>query len=121
MKQPPGFIDSLRPQHVCRLHKAFYGLKQAPKAWFQRLHSLLRTQGFSHSQSDASLFIRRSFHHTIYVLVYVDDLIVTGTDVTAISTFIDHLCSVFDSRKLGDLSFFLGMEVRRITTTLSLS
>ena len=80
MKQPPGFHDSSRPQYVCRLHKALYGLKQAPRAWFQRLSTFLLAQQFVHSHSDASLFNCRSSSCKMYVLVYVDDIIVTGSE-----------------------------------------
>ncbi|KAM2315364.1 hypothetical protein ACFX1S_028273 [Malus domestica] len=121
MKQPPGFVDSDRSQYVCRLHKALYGLKQAPRAWFQRLASFLRTHGFSHSKSDASLFIYHSSTYSLYVLVYVDDLIVTGSNNDAIHRFIDTICTSFASRKLGDLHFFLGMEVTRRGRHLSLT
>jgi len=121
MKQPPGFHDSSRPQDVCQLHKALYGLKQAPRAWFQRLGTFLLAQGFAHSQSDASLFIHRSSSSTIYVLVYVDDIIVTGSDLQHIHRFLDQLCSTFDSRRLGELNFFLGMEITRFTDHLFLS
>ena len=57
MEQPPGYVDSKHPNHVCRLNKALYGLRQAPRAWFQRLSSLLVAQGFKCSQADTSLFI----------------------------------------------------------------
>ncbi|XP_058202763.1 uncharacterized mitochondrial protein AtMg00810-like [Rhododendron vialii] len=121
MKQPPGFTDPLRPHFVCKLHRALYGLKQAPRAWFHRLHSFLLDNGFFNSQSDASLFIRHSSTYSLFVLVYVDDLIVTGSDKTAVNDFIEVLCSVFDSRRLGELGFFLGMEINRTNNILYLS
>ncbi|KAM1723464.1 hypothetical protein COP2_022338 [Malus domestica] len=119
-KQPPGFFDPSCPKYVCKLHKALYGLKQAPRAWFQRLTSFLLTQGFFHSHSDASLFIRHGSQSSIFVLIYVDDIIITGHNATEISSFIDVLCSKFDSRRMGDLSFFLGLEINRTSTTISL-
>ncbi|KAI5336526.1 hypothetical protein L3X38_015794 [Prunus dulcis] len=106
MKQPLGFHDSSRPQSVCRLHKALYGLKQAPRAWFQRLSTFLLAQRFVHSHSDASLFIRRSSSCTMYVLVYVDDIIVTGSEPQSVHQFIDTLRSTFDSRRMvGGLQY----------------
>ncbi|CAL9000527.1 unnamed protein product [Prunus brigantina] len=121
MKQPPGFHDSSRPQDVCRLHKALYGLKQAPRAWFQRLSAFLLAQGFVHSHSDASLFIHRSSSCTVYVLVYVDDIIVTGFETQSVHRFLDQLCSTFDSRRMGELNFFLGMEITRFPDHLFIS
>jgi hypothetical protein len=57
MKQPPGFVDSTLPSHVCRLHKSLYGLKQAPRAWYTRLNDFLLSIGFRASKVDTSLFI----------------------------------------------------------------
>lgn len=68
----------------CKLHKALYGLKQAPRAWFEKLHYALRSFGFNSAKSDQSLFIKVNSHHRIYILVYVDDIRVTGTDQTGI-------------------------------------
>ena len=121
MKQPSNFHDSLRPQDVCRLHKALYGLKQAPRAWFQRLSAFLLAQGFAHSQSDALLFIHHSSSYIVYVLIYMDDIIVTRSEPQNIHRFLDQLCSTFDSRRLGELNFFLGMEITWFPDHLFLS
>ncbi|KAK9135050.1 hypothetical protein Syun_014380 [Stephania yunnanensis] len=112
--QPMGFVDSSQPMAVCKLHKALYGLRQAPRAWFDQLKSTLLSWGFSNSKADNSLFI---FHHdkvVLYVLVYVDDIIVTGSNVSYIQSFIDRLNSRFALKDIGDLSLFLGMEAHRI-------
>lgn len=79
MELPRGFVDQTNPTFVCRLHKALYGLKQAPRAWYTRLSQSLLDLGFSSSLVDSSLF---TYHHHsihIFVLIYVDDIIVTGT------------------------------------------
>lgn len=119
MKQPPGFANPLRPNHVCKLHKELYGLKQAPLAWFQRLTSYLIRQKFFHSHFDASLFIRHTHHHSVYVLVYVNDIIVTGSNAQSVVSFIDNLSSKFDSRRMGNLSFFLGMACFKLDMQLT--
>lgn len=121
MKKPHGFSDPLQPHHVCKLHQALYGLKQAPRAWFHRLHSFLLDNGFLNSQSNASLFIRHSSAHSIYLLVYVDDLIINGINLSAVEGFIETLCSTFDGRQMDDHGYFLGMEVTRNANTLHLS
>lgn len=77
MRQPKGFEDPNKPHHVCRLHKVLYGLKQAPRAWFTKLKHYLVSHGFRACQSDTSLFVHHSSSSTVYVLVYVDDIIVT--------------------------------------------
>lgn len=77
MCQPPGFCDPNKPSHVCKLVKAIYGLKQAPRAWFERLRFTLNQWGFMNSKSDTSLFFLRTCSVTMFILVYVDDILVT--------------------------------------------
>lgn len=111
MEQPPGFVSSHYPNHVCKLSKALYGLKQAPRAWFQRLSTFLLTYGFTCSRADTSLFVLRKDGHIMYLLVYVDDLILTGNDESIITTFVSHLNREFAIKDLGALNYFLGLEV----------
>ena len=71
MSQPPGFVDTDRPDYVCKLRKAIYGLKQAPKAWYMELKTYLLSVGFVNSYSDTSLFTRQKGKSIVYILVYV--------------------------------------------------
>jgi hypothetical protein len=80
MKQPPGFVDYALPSHVCRLHKSLYGLKQAPQAWYTRLNDFLLSIGFRASKVDTSLFIFSVGADICYLLVYVDDILFTGSN-----------------------------------------
>ncbi|KAJ0726566.1 putative RNA-directed DNA polymerase [Helianthus annuus] len=111
LQQPPGFVDPMRPDHVCLLHKSLYGLKQAPRAWFHRLSSVLRSLGFRGSKTDPSLFIYSSGKTLLYMLVYVDDIILTGNDSAAIDTIVRRLSHTFALQDLGKLSYFLGIEI----------
>ncbi|KAJ0799808.1 putative RNA-directed DNA polymerase transcription factor Lambda-DB family [Helianthus annuus] len=111
MEQPKGFISSQFPSHVCKLNKAIYGLKQAPRAWFHRLSLFLLNNGFSCSRADPSLFIYKRGSCIMYLLVYVDDLILTGNDSSTISSFISYLNKEFAIKDLGKLNYFLGLEV----------
>nr|KAJ0196282.1 hypothetical protein LSAT_V11C700351460 [Lactuca sativa] len=120
MKQPPGFVSNSFPNHVCKLDRALYGLKQSPRAWFQRLHDFLLRLGFFNIQSDSSLFIRHTKEATTVLLVYVDDIIVTGSFPSMVASVIDAICETFDSRRLGDLHYFLGIEATRNAHTLHL-
>ncbi|KAE8657482.1 hypothetical protein F3Y22_tig00116994pilonHSYRG00013 [Hibiscus syriacus] len=111
MTQPPGFVqagDSL----VCKLHKAIYGLKQAPRAWFESLREYLVFEQFVLSKSDSSLFVRKSANNVLYMLVYVDDIVVTGSEAGEVQCVIEKLHARFSLKDLGSLSFFLGIEVR---------
>ena len=73
---PPGF-----PHRVCRLRRAFYGLKQAPRAWFAKFSSTISQHGFLGSSFDTALFLRRFNHGITILLLYVDDMIITGDDM----------------------------------------
>ena len=111
MAQPPGFVDRDNPTHVCKLKKTIYGLKQAPRAWYLELRQFLIESGFTNFHVDTSLFILHSSDITIYLLVYVDDIIITGTNTNIIQRYINLLAQRFSIKDLGVLSYFLGIEV----------
>ena len=119
MKLPPGF-DSSHPNKVCRLRKSLYGLKQAPRCWFAKLVSALKEYGFLQSYSDYSLFTYTRDSVQINVLVYVDDLIISGNNSAALCTFKTYLSDCFDMKDLGTLKYFLGIEVARSESGLFL-
>jgi histone deacetylase 1/2 len=121
MTQPSGYVDTTFPDKVCKLNKALYGLKQAPRAWFQCLSSALLQWGFSSSKTDSSMFIHFGQSSTLIVLIYVDDIILTGSSSTQISSLIAKLNSVFALRDLGKLSYFLGIEVTYHDGSMTLS
>ena len=121
MAQPQGMRDRNFPDHVCCLKKALYGLKQAPRAWYDALRLFLLGIGFVTSRADTSLFILRQQESTVYFLVYVDDLIITGSDPALVSRIIHQLDSTFSTKDLGPLSFFCGIEVIPTTGGLLLS
>ena len=111
MAQPPGFVDSDHPLYACKLHKAIYGLKRAPLAWYYELRQFLLASGFKNSHSDTSLFVLHSNNHVLYLLVYVDNIILTGSNGALVSQFVDYLAQRFSLKDLGSLSYFLGVEV----------
>ncbi|KAJ9561278.1 hypothetical protein OSB04_006438 [Centaurea solstitialis] len=102
---PPGV--SLPPGHVCRLCKALYGLKKAPRAWFEK---------FSIRNYDSGLFTRTTDSGTILLFLYVDDMIITGSDTTGITYLKQSLSSSFEMKDLGLLHYFFGLEVLSDTT-----
>lgn len=95
--QPPGFVDADLPNHVCRLHKALYGLKQAPRAWYRELSNFLIQYGFINSVADTSLFILRRGSSLVYMLIYVDDILITGNDPALLQQILDSLATRFFS------------------------
>ena len=121
MEQPSGFVHSQYPDHVCLLHKSLYGLKQAPRAWFDKLSTCLISIGFTCSKADSSLFIYRHDTNFIILLVYVDDVIITGNNSTFISGLIQRLNKDFALKDLGHLHYFLGLEVRYFSGGITIS
>jgi len=95
MQQPPGFEDSSKPNYVCKWDKALYGLKQAPRAWHSRLSAKLISLGFQASKVDTSLFFYSKGGITIFVLVYVDDIIVASSSEKGTTALLQDLQSEF--------------------------
>jgi histone deacetylase 1/2 len=114
MTQPQGFETS-DSTLVCKLNKALYGLKQAPRQWFDKLTSTLIQFGFKTSKCDPSLFIFTKDKHVVYLLVYVDDIIITGSSTTLVQTLVQKLDSAFSLKQLGELDYFLGIEVKNLS------
>jgi len=121
MAQPPGFQHPSHPTAVCKLHKALYGLKQAPRAWFSRLSTRLLELQFKSSKVDSSLFIYNVHGIQMFVLIYVDDIIITSSHTGAISRLIQDLNLSFALKELGPLHFFLGVEATWSSDGLHLS
>ncbi|GKA18919.1 ribonuclease H-like domain-containing protein [Tanacetum coccineum] len=121
MHQPPGFVDSRYPNHVCLLQRSLYGLKQAPRAWFQRFAGYATRAGFSPSRCDSSLFIYTQGSQVAYLLIYVDDIILTASSLVLLQQIVDSLHKEFDMTDLGAFNYFLGISVVRHPTGLFLS
>jgi hypothetical protein len=109
MRPPPGY--TCQENKVCRLRKALYGLKQALRAWFSKFHKTITQLNFSSSAHDSALFTRKTDNGTVVLLLYVDDMIITGDDSIGIEELKKFLCQHFEMKDLGPLSYFLGLEV----------
>jgi histone deacetylase 1/2 len=119
MKQPPGYEG--KSTLVCKLDKAIYGLKQAPRAWYSRLSHKLFELGFTSSKADTSLFIYNKNGITMYMLIYVDDIIVTSSSSDAVAALLKNLRSDFALKDLGELHYFLGIEVKKVSDDILLN
>ncbi|GJW24750.1 ribonuclease H-like domain-containing protein [Tanacetum coccineum] len=115
MHQPPGFTDSAHSDYVCLMHKSLYGLKQAPRAWFQRFSSYAIRAGFYHSKTDSSLFIFHKGTDTAYLLLYVDDIILTASYTSLMQHIISSLHAEFAMTDLGPLNYFLSISATHDT------
>jgi hypothetical protein len=119
MHPPPGFHHP--PHKVCQLHRALYGLKQAPRAWFAKFSFVVALQGFVSSSYDSALFLRTTNAGIILLLLYVDDKIITGDDISGIRSLQPFLSQNFEMKDLGKLSYFHGLEVTSSADGYSLS
>ncbi|GJY28495.1 ribonuclease H-like domain-containing protein [Tanacetum coccineum] len=121
MYQPPGFWDSTHPDYVCLLQHSLYELKQAPRAWFQRFASYITRVGFHQSRCDSSLFIFHQGKDTAYLLLYVDDIVLTASSSYLLHRIISSLHQEFAMTDLGSLNYFLGISVTRDSSRMFLS
>ena len=111
LDQPPGYEDLSHPDYVCRLRKALYGLKQAPRAWHDKIAQYLVTIGFCMVDADHSLYVLKSDKGIVVITIYVDDLIITRSNKDEIADVKKVLGAEFDMKDLGELKYFLGIEV----------
>ncbi|GKA59840.1 retrovirus-related pol polyprotein from transposon TNT 1-94 [Tanacetum coccineum] len=111
VSQPDGFVDPDNPNHVYKLKKAVYGLKQALRAWYDMLSSFLISQDFSKGSVDPTLFIRKEGKELLLVQVYVDDIIFAASTPELCDLFAKIMCSKFKMSMMGKISFFLGLQI----------
>ena len=112
VEKPMGFEVQDRDSHVCMLKKSLYGLNQAPRAWYGRIDSFLMKLAFTWSNVDPNLYFKVDREKPLILVLYVDDLFLTGANPLI------HLCkrelaSEFEMKELGQIYYFLGLEVSR--------
>jgi len=110
--QPSGFEDPACPNFVCRLNKSLYRLKQVPRAWYSRFATFLLSLGFVEAKADTSLFVFRRGSDIAYLLLYVDDIVLTDSSPALLRRIILALQQEFAMKDLGELHHFLGMQVQ---------
>lgn len=113
MHQPLGYRDRDHPDYVCLLRKSLYGLKQAPRAWYKRSADYVLSIGFTNIKCDNSLFIFSKGSDMAYILLYVDDIILTTSSDALRCSIMDLLSFEFAMKDLGPLNYFLGIAVTR--------
>nr|GEU67544.1 putative ribonuclease H-like domain-containing protein [Tanacetum cinerariifolium] len=111
--QPEGFINADYLSHVYKVKKALYGLKHAPRAWYDELSTFLLQNGFSKGTIDPALFTRRFDDDILVVQVYVDEIIFGSTDPRYATLFSDLMKSGFEMSMMGEMTFFLGLQVNQ--------
>ncbi|GKB65609.1 retrovirus-related pol polyprotein from transposon TNT 1-94, partial [Tanacetum coccineum] len=111
ISRPEGFIDQDNPNHMYRLKKTLYGLKKAPRAWYDMLSSFLLLQEFSKGAVDPTLFTRKAGHYILLVKNYVDDIIFASTNPAMCDEFANIMTSKFKMSMMGKMSFFLRLQI----------
>ncbi|GJR99618.1 putative ribonuclease H-like domain-containing protein [Tanacetum coccineum] len=109
----PGFIDPKYPKKVYKVVKALYGLHQAPKAWYATSSTFLLKNGYKRGTIDKTLFIKKDKNDIILVQVYVDDIIFGSTKKSWCDEFEALMKSRFQMSSMGELTFFLGLQVKQ--------
>ncbi|KAK2387518.1 cysteine-rich RECEPTOR kinase [Trifolium repens] len=124
MTIPPGYKlahSASSSTKVCKLNKSIYGLKQASRQWYSKLSDSLISLGYSHSNADYSLFTKTCNNKFTALLIYVDDIVLTGNDFSEIQLVKSFLNDKFKIKDLGQLRYFLGLEVARSTSGIMLN
>ncbi|WJZ96545.1 hypothetical protein VitviT2T_015220 [Vitis vinifera] len=122
MDIPAGLETTSNFNKVCRLRKSLYGLKQSPRAWFERFTKVVKGYGFVQCQSDHTLFVKHFPEGKLaIIIVYVDDIILTGDHEEKIDLLKKLLTKEFEIKDLGNLKYFLGMEIARSKKGIAVS
>jgi hypothetical protein len=121
MRQPPDFEDKVHLDYLCKLDKTLYGLKQAPWVWYSHLGGKLQQLGFTPLKTNTSLFFYNCGRHKIFVLIYVDGIIVASSSTKVDDALVRDLNEDFALKDLCDLHYFLGIEVTRSNKSLLLT
>ena len=109
MLQPPGYEDGTG--RVCKLIKSLYGLKQSPRMWYHRLRDELESLGFLSSSHDEAFFIHRHSSHPVYMIVYVDDIILASSSEKRLDVVVRLLQECFTLRVMPTVEMYLGMNI----------
>jgi hypothetical protein len=121
MEKPEGFSLTDKPDHVCKLKKALYGLRKAPRAWYGSLDKYLNNKGFKKDSADSNLYTKSEGVDLLVVLVYVDDITFGCTNHSSVQWFSNEMQSEFEMSMFGEFSYFLGLQITQNDEGLFLS
>ena len=119
VEQPKGFEDPHYPHHVFKLKRALYGLKQTPRAWYERLINFLIEKGYERGGVDKTLFIIKDKCDIIIAQIYVDDIVFGSTSRNIHGVFVNQMKNEFEMSMVGELTYFLGLQVKKMRKEFS--
>ena len=119
MEQPQGFVQD--SSLVCHLQKSLYGLKQAPRAWYAKMDTFLLSVGFTRCHSDPNVYVVQQDDSLLFLVLYVDDLLITGSSSSTIRVVKTALHDRFLMTDLGLLHYFLRMEIYQTTFRITIT
>ena len=121
MVQLQGFVQATQPHLVCKLNKALYGLNQVHRGWFSTFSTFLLSQNCVPTQCDSSLFVQKTSNSITILLIYVDDILLIGSDPLYIASLIQQMHATFSMKELGFINYFLGISVTKTSAGFVLS
>ena len=113
MEQPEGFVLQGNEKKVCKLVKSLYGLKQAPKQWHEKFDSVILSHGFKHNNADKCIYFKFTNDFGAIICLYVDDLLIFGTNMQGVDDIKKYLTSQFKMKDLGEVDTILGVKVKK--------
>ncbi|GKA22379.1 putative RNA-directed DNA polymerase [Tanacetum coccineum] len=113
MEQPEGFIDPNHPSKVCKLQRSIYGLKQASRSWNKRFDEEIKKFGFHQNLDEPCVYQKASGSNVIFLILYVDDIILMGNHIPSLQEVKDYLGKCFSMKDLGEAAFILGIKIYR--------
>jgi hypothetical protein len=121
MEIPPRFVNEQTVGKICKIKKSLYGLKQSPRAWFDRFRHAVCGMGYSQCNADHTVFFKHKGSSITILAIYVDDIVITGDDVEEIKWLKEKLGKAFEIKDMGLLRYFLGIEIARSSKGIVLS
>jgi hypothetical protein len=121
VEQPPGFEDDKKPNHVYKLKKTLYGLKQTPRALYERLRDFLLSKGFKMGKVDTTLFTKKIGQDLFVLQIYVDDIIFGSTIQDFCEEFGKMIANEFEIYMIGELSYFFGLQIKQLKNSTFVS
>ncbi|KAF2895193.1 hypothetical protein ILUMI_10981 [Ignelater luminosus] len=113
MVQPQGFVEDEKEDYVCKLQKSIYGLKRAARAWNDKINEKLISLGFRRGKSDCWLYSRKEENGWTYLLMYVDDFLLTNIDKSIIAKVAEQIEEEIEIKCLGNVEKYVGINLEK--------